>query len=82
MDVNQRVYVRAGTRLLSRLLPDGTLDGSYAGVFTGASATITGIQLDSQSRIVLFGTLAQGGWIGRLTTAGDPDPAFGGAGNG
>jgi uncharacterized delta-60 repeat protein len=84
VDMNQRVYVRAGSRLVTRLLEDGTLDSSYAGGSLGQNDTVSSMLLDSQNRIVLFGrrTNPRAGWIARLTTAGNPDATFGAAGTG
>ena len=71
---------------VQRLTPQGQLDTGYGtgGTATlpiGGDAYLAGLAIDGQDRVVLAGVVANVSLaVGRLTTAGQPDPAFNGAG--
>lgn len=84
LDATGRVYLASTHGHVTRLAPDYSVDGGYAGGVENAQLRIVDIEVDSAGRAVIFGSITSSGvthgYIARFNTSGNADTTFNSSG--
>jgi uncharacterized delta-60 repeat protein len=77
VDSAQRMLMGGETDILQRRNPDGSADDSYVRVASSTETRYGDLDIDSQDRVVVFGTRNEQAYVARLLPDGGLDPDFG-----